>query len=157
CTPTPTPTPMPTPTPSVCPPCIGDPDYSSFNFDECYPDYHWSCTQCRCIRNSPVMIDLAGNGISLTSGAHGVHFDFNGEGPEPMGWTEPGSDDAFLVLDRNNNGTIDDGTELFGNRTPQPESSTPNGFLALAEFDKLMSGGNGDGIIDNRDTIFSSL
>ena len=149
-------TPTPTPTPVTCHPCVGEEGYGEVN-ENCFPDYHWSCTACKCIRNSPVLVDLAGNGFSLTNAPQGVLFDFNGEGPEPMGWTEPGSDDAFLVLDRNNNGTIDDGTELFGNRTPQPESSTPNGFLALAEFDKLMAGGNDDGIIDNHDTIFSSL
>lgn len=135
----------------TCPSGTCDPLWESWYSDWC---------SCYCTPRSPVIIDVSGNGFTLTDAQGGVDFDLAGSGhKERIAWTAAGSDDAFLALDRNGNGLIDNGMELFGDATAQPRGTreTRNGFLALAEFDKPEQGGNGDGIIDSRDAVFSQL
>jgi hypothetical protein len=107
---------------------------------------------------SPILLDLSRNGFALTGLAAGVRFDIDADGvAETVSWTQSGSDDAFLVLDRDGNGWIEGGAELFGDATPQPASASANGYLALAVFDGHTGGGNGDGQITEADRVFSGL
>ena len=125
---------------------------------ECSGSRQWNCDLCRCYDPSPIIIDTLGDGFDLTDASGGVDFDINADARnERLAWTPAASDDAWLALDRNGNGRVDNGAELFGNFTPQPSSPTPNGFIALAELDKPSNGGNSDGWIDSRDMVFSSL
>lgn len=118
----------------------------------------WDVHLCLCSPETPVLIDIASNGFSLTDVRGGVRFDINGDGQlDHLFWTRNGSDDAWLALDRNGNGVIDNGRELFGNHTPQPPLVEPNGFVALSAYDMSANGGNSDGKIDSSDAIFLSL
>lgn len=109
----------------------------------------------------PILIDVGSHGFDMTDAANGVTFDFFGHGtPRQLSWTVAGSVEAWLVLDRNGNGTIDNGKEMFSNVSAQPQppaGASRIGFLALAMYDEPAHGGNGDGVIDSRDSIFSKL
>jgi len=126
--------------------------------DKCQedPDQDPSCPPL-VSSESPIIIDTIGSGFHLTSSANGVLFDMRGDGrPVKLGWTAASSGNAFLALPGSDS-TVTNGTQLFGNFTPQPPSPRPNGFAALAVYDQSDHGGNGDGVIDQRDQIFSSL
>jgi hypothetical protein len=100
---------------------------------------------------------VGGEGFRLTNAINGVRFDIAGNGsPVQIAWTASDSDNAFLALP-GSDGLVHNGKQLFGYYTPQPPSANPNGFRALAVYDEPKNGGNGDGIIDDRDQVFSSL
>jgi hypothetical protein len=106
---------------------------------------------------SPILMDLENDGIHLTGLDDPVWFDIDADGaPELMSWTDRG--EGLLALDRNGNGVIDDGGELFGTATRLSDGTrAPNGYVALAELDSWVFGGNGDGHLDSSDAAFGSL
>jgi len=162
----------PTPTPTPDDPCSWEREYACYNKGD---SWIWDPFRCDCLprqgeigggcdanpgncSNSPIVIDISGNGFDLTNATNGVLFDLDSNGnKEWLAWTSVNSDDAWLAFDRNNNGLIDNGRELFGNFTSQPPSATANGFIALEVYDRTIKGGNGDGQIDNRDDVFARL
>lgn len=103
---------------------------------------------------SPIVINFGNGGYRLTGADLPVTFDIAGNGhPVSIGWTAAGADEAFLCLDRDHNGKIDSGAELFGNAMlMQDGTPAPNGFVVLAQFDD-----NRDGMIDERDAILGRL
>lgn len=90
----------------------------------------------------PLVLNFEGS-VAL-NGAERMDFDLNADGKQESLATLA-SDSAFLVLDRNHNGVIDDGRELFG-------AITGDGFAELAAFDE-----DGNGFIDEADSVFSQL
>lgn len=104
-------------------------------------------------RDDPLVLDLTGDGLFTVGLGAGVFFDWNGNGfATSTGWISPSN--GFLVLDRNGNGTIDSGREMFGDQTLLKDGITvaQNGFQALAEFDIF-----GHGVIDERSPVFHEL
>ncbi len=103
-------------------------------------------------RVDPLILDLDGDGVETTNLKDGAYFDHDGNGfAEQTGWAK--SDDGLLVMDRNADGIINDGKELFGDQTLlQNGQRATDGFQALAELDS-----NSDGVIDINDAAFSNL
>ncbi len=105
------------------------------------------------ITRSPLILDLDGlNGAETLGKTAGIHFDHDGNKfAEQSGWV--GRNDGMLVWDRNGNGQIDNGAELFGNNTVLKNGSkADNGFTALADLDS-----NKDGKVDANDAAASQL
>lgn len=97
-------------------------------------------------KTDPLALDLASNGFSTSGLSRSVRFDLNADGRLDQ-ISVPTGDDALLAFDRNGNGRIDNGRELFGD-----QHGAANGFAELRKFD-----GNGDGRIDIQDAIFTRL
>ena len=109
--------------------------------------------------NCPVLLDLRQDGFHLSGPEPPVSFDIDADGiQDRIAWTKAGEDEAFLCLDRNHNGAIDDGSELFGYATPLLSGQRARiGYRALAELDLPELGGNNDGTVDVRDPRFADL
>lgn len=90
----------------------------------------------------PLAVNFDGAGVRLTTEKYDFDLDADGE-TEKISFLEQGS--GFLVLDKNGNGVIDDGGEMFG-------PTTNNGFLELQAYDA-----DANGWIDENDAIFYDL
>jgi len=144
----PAPVPVPPPNPSGCPTCPQAP-YIPDGFNDKYND-----GRSAIVRRDPLILDLDGDGLETVGAddADAVMFDHDGDGVKAKsGWIKP--DDGLLVLDRNGNGTIDNGGELFGDSTRKQDGTlAKDGFDALADLDS-----NGDGVVDANDERFAEL
>jgi len=109
------------------------------------------------ILNDPLALDLDGDGIETVGIAAGIQFDHNADGiTTGTGWLK--GDDAFLVLDRNGNGLIDSGRELFGVDTQIGTDIAGNAEYATDGFDALRSiDSNGDGLFNASDAQYAAV
>ncbi len=102
----------------------------------------------------PLALDLDGDGletVGITATSQTL-FDHNGDGIKTgTGWVK--GDDALLVLDKNGNGTIDNGNELFGVDTVMSNGQkAASGFAALADLDS-----NHDGVFSSADAQYANV
>ena len=105
-------------------------------------------------RIDPLVFDLGGDGITTVSiDDSNAFFDLDNNGfAEKTSWV--GAKEGLLAYDKNGDGIINGGNELFGDRTLMKDGRTlaSSGFTALAEYDD-----NKDGKIDGNDTIYTLL
>lgn len=149
--------------------CVPNPPQPPYCGSTC--SYTWDFVSCQWVKaqtgggGTPIVVDTANTGFLFSDPRQGqyVTFDLQGNGqPLKLSWPMPGSGNAWLVLDRDGDGIIKDGTELFGNFTPHsdggiPNHPNPNGFLALAWYDHFPQGGNQDLILDKQDPVWQKL
>ncbi|MCZ4305667.1 calcium-binding protein [Zoogloeaceae bacterium G21618-S1] len=100
----------------------------------------------------PLALDLDGDGIETIAADGTVLFDHNGDGTRRgTGWVK--SDDGLLVLDKDGNGSIDSGAELFGiDYVKSDNTKATDGFDALRDLDS-----NADGVFDANDAQFGNV
>jgi hypothetical protein len=126
---------------------------------DCYAqgaDYYWDGDSCEYTPGSPIVISTERNHkYEFTSVKDGVLFDINADGVvDQVAWTLPDSDVAFLALDRNGDGIINNGNELLGNHT-RPDAR--NGFQALALMAMESNGGIQRGEVSSDDPLYTRL
>lgn len=94
----------------------------------------------------PLVLDIDGDGVETSGVEAGVRFDLEAKGNATL-MSSVQDDDVLLALDRNGNGVIDNGAELFG-----VHHGATNGFEELKKFDE-----NQDGNINEQDAVFTHL
>lgn len=120
------------------------------------PQCSWESSSCFTPPPSPIIIATGKNAkYDLTSALDGVRFDIDGDGTvEQISWTTRDSETAFLALDRDGDGQIANGKELFGNFT---WPGSPNGFDALQKMAMQTNGGVARHSVSGADPLFAQL
>lgn len=102
----------------------------------------------------PLVIDLDGDG--LTPSEKRVEFDLLADGTrQSTGWIGPR--EGILSLDLDGDRTISSAAELLGDKSCCGGNPCYDGAAALAAYDAPSRGGNGDGVIDPRDSVYDLL
>ena len=119
-------------------------------------EWIWLEEEELCSSDSPILIATGkGNSYTLTSAEQGVLFDIDGDGTaERVGWTAAETDVSFLAIDRDGDGFITSGRELFGNHTML---GATNGFDALRLMSLETNGGVTRAHVSSEDPLFEKL
>lgn len=107
-----------------------------------FAEYYREVEQQNYTMLDPLVINLHGNVTEISD--QYFYFDLDSDGVEDK-ISKLVEDSGFLVYDKNEDGIINDGSELFGTKTG-------NGFKELEQYDD-----DKDGFIDEHDAIFSKL